>query len=238
MTDDSSAQQGGYWGNQPPPPTRATREVAGTPGANAAPGYWGTAPQEQTGSGQGLIHTTGAQPAGSPYAPAAPISNPAWSGAPASWVPQARASMRPTAPTAPPGRAGGALAISIGGFLVLLSIVTLDWAGDGLASKDFSFFHTFSDEPGPGLTQVYFGWLAYVLLVACVVAAYLLKFTGLGGTPGRWAVAAACVISSGLSFGSLWASNSLHDVIKYADAGFWCAVVGYLVIAAGVLARA
>ena len=218
MSEDGPAGGTDYWGHLPPPPTRATRQVSGGANTVPAPGYWGSAPPTDV---------TDQQPGG-----------PAWSAAPSSWAPQPRATLPPAAASARPRRASGLLTISIGGLLVLLSITTLDWAGDGLEAKDFTFFHSASSEPGPGLTQVYFGWLAYVLLAVCLVAAYLIKFTALGGLVARAAVALACVVAAALSFGSLWSGNSLHDVVTYGDAGFWCAVVGYLVIAVGTLAPA
>ena len=137
----------------------------------------------------------------------------------------------------PPSRSS-VLALTVGlvgVFLIILSFTTLTWTESGLVAKDFAFFHTFSGQPGPGLTKVYFGWLAVTGFILTTAVAVLAKLRTPIAALLRALGAALGVTFAALTFAAFAVGNSIHDVFAYAGPGFWAAILGFICIGAAAV---
>jgi hypothetical protein len=123
----------------------------------------------------------------------------------------------------------------IGVILVILSFTTLTWSDGGFVAKDFAFFHTFSSQPGPELTKLYFGWLAVSGFILTTAIAFAAKLRSPAAAVMRALGAALAVAFAALTFAALAVSNSIHDVLAHAGSGFWTAVVGFICLGAGAI---
>lgn len=123
----------------------------------------------------------------------------------------------------------------VGVFLIILSFTTLTWTKDRLVARDFSFFHTFSGQPGPELTKLYFGWLAVSGFILTAAVAVIAKWRTPIAALMRAFGAVLGVTFAALTFAALAAGNSTHDVFAYAGSGFWAAIVGFICIGAAAV---
>ena len=146
---------------------------------------------------------------------------------PAPYVPQRS--------TGGPGIVGIVLAV-VGAVAVIVSFTALEWFHEFGKAK----FSDLADATGSrtgatGIATAYFGWLAWVLLVAALLAAIVANLP----TPASGALrplgALLGLAGAGLTF---WAIKFAHfggytEFLKRADLGFYVAVGGFVLIAIG-----
>jgi hypothetical protein len=139
----------------------------------------------------------------------------------------------------------------IGALLLLLSFTRLEWyktpkaTGDSVAKITFSELHhnlnSFPDQGRPAASVAYFGWLAWVLLIALIFVAFAANlptkasdglrmlgfFLGLVGVAVTYYTLSRYAEATHDLFGT--SSGALDN----ADLGIWCALGGYLLAGVG-----
>jgi hypothetical protein len=154
----------------------------------------------------------------------------------------ARRSSHPTL-----GYPGMALMIA-GAVLLLVSFTSVNWyagttGADGVSDIGFNDLHqNLASFNAPGASTAYFGWIAWVLLIAAILV-------GLGANlPSRACDGLRVVgLAVGLA-GAAWTYYALAQYIQalrdrgvdsgvfnHAQAGVWLALAGYLLAAAGAV---
>lgn len=132
----------------------------------------------------------------------------------------------------------GILVVTLGVVLILIAFTTQNWYAasshvDSAGDVGFAELHRLASVSGGGLSRAYFGWLAWVLILAAIVVGFL------ANVPSPASIGLRAV---GLLLGLIGAAGTyaaLHgvvpggDVFHNADAGIWLAVVGYLVTGVG-----
>lgn len=123
-----------------------------------------------------------------------------------------------------------------GGVITLVAFVGLVWLQPTSLSADFTQVrHAVSASGINGLSDAYFTWLAWVLLVVAFALAVVANTGGgaargagvLGGLVGL-AGAVLTVFALRLTDG-----QSLRRYLDAAGAGFWAAVIGFALVALG-----
>lgn len=164
---------------------------------------------------------------------------------PGSWQPawsQPTPAMAPGPLPPPPVVNGRPMAVGltlagIGALLVLLSVTEVDWLNRGVfGSVSFGDLNTESGlYSGPGLFKAYFLWLGITLFVVMALLAFGVRLVRIESWLVRAGIAALGVTAAGLTFGAMWSANSFHDVVHYAGAGMWFAIVGFLLMGAAAV---
>lgn len=145
----------------------------------------------------------------------------------------------------------GIALLVVGAVSLLLSFTTLEWyktpksTGDSIGKITFSELHhnlnSFPAQGRPAASVAYFGWLAWVLLIALIVVAFAANvpskasdglrmlgfFLGLVGLAVTYYTLARYAEASHDLFGT---SNGALD---NADLGIWCALGGYVLAGLG-----
>lgn len=146
-------------------------------------------------------------------------------------------------------RLPGVLLVLAGAALVLASFRFLDWyeistrnVADSAGNVTFSSLHSSADQlGGAGSASVYFGWLAWLLLIAVIL-------TGVGANlpfgpadPLRVAGFVLAVIGVATTYlavaqlhnAQVAAGAQKHSVFHNSTWGLWTAFAGFLLAAAG-----
>ncbi|MDT4917661.1 MAG: hypothetical protein QOH89_2361 [Pseudonocardiales bacterium] len=136
------------------------------------------------------------------------------------------------------GIVGTVLAV-LGAAACVVSFTALDWFKE-LGNGKFSDLSDLTGQDGAGATGIatlYFGWLAWVLLAAAVVAAILANLPS--GVSSAMRPIGALLGLAGIG-ATLWAVGIAHGrgwtfFLKRADIGFYVALGGFLLITIGAL---
>jgi hypothetical protein len=134
----------------------------------------------------------------------------------------------------------GATFAGVGLILLIISLVALDWFGDGvLRNGQFSDLHRLvNDNPGAtGLASAYFSWLGWVLVIASFVIAVAATLPSPAAGPLRalGAVIAAAAIAFTFFAIQLSDGTAYSQFIKHAAIGFYFALGGFLLVGIGAL---
>jgi hypothetical protein len=151
-------------------------------------------------------------------------------------------SLRPPArerPRVRPGLLGSALALS-GAVLLLVSFTAVTWLSD-LGPARFADIRELLDSNGDhvaALSKAYFGWLGWALLIAAVVTALVANLSRATGNGVRALSAVIGVLGMALTFLAIkfTAEGAYGEYLKHAAVGFYLAIGGFLLAAAGALA--
>jgi hypothetical protein len=139
----------------------------------------------------------------------------------------------------------GALISLVGAAMAVVAFLGADWFAGSTPAQGARFHevHKVLQLPelkrhATGIASAYFSWLAWALLVAALLAAWVAAVPTLGRA-FRVVAPAVCVVAIGLTlaairlfsgvsdFGSYW------DALKNARIGFYLALAGFLVIGLG-----
>lgn len=130
-----------------------------------------------------------------------------------------------------------------GAVLVLLAIRFLHWydvpsGHDSSGDVTFRKLHGSAEQlGGAGVASAYFGWLAWVLLLAGIVVGVAANVPSPVSDPLRVGGFLVGLVGSAGTYYALKqhfnATGSRHDVFHNATWGVWAALVGFLLIAAG-----
>lgn len=141
--------------------------------------------------------------------------------------------------------------MAIGAVALLLSFTRLEWyktptaTGDSVGQITFSELHHnlshFPDQGRPAASVAYFGWLAWVLLMALIVVAFaanlpLKRPDGLrvlGFFLGLVGVALTYYTLSRYAQATHDLYGTSSGALDNADLGIWCALGGYLLAGVG-----
>jgi hypothetical protein len=133
--------------------------------------------------------------------------------------------------------------VLVGAGLVLLAIRFLHWydvpAGhDSSGDVTFSKLHASAEQlGGAGVATAYFGWLAWVLLIAGILVGVAANVPSPLCDPLRVAGFLAGIVGAAGTYYALAqhfnATGSHHNVLHNATWGVWAALLGYLLTAAG-----
>jgi hypothetical protein len=131
---------------------------------------------------------------------------------------------------------------AVGGVLLIISFTAVDWftRGTNEGPSHFGDIHDIVTQFS-GLVaepaKLYFGWLAWVLLAAAVVAALAANLPSPVSDAFRVVGPLVAVGGALMTFWALKivksADPSYTDYLKHARAGFWLAVAGFVVAGAG-----
>jgi hypothetical protein len=139
----------------------------------------------------------------------------------------------------------GSVLVLLGGILLVVANTALTWlSGDdgsgGTLSLKFSDIHKVFNVAGADGSQparAYFGWLAWVLLVAVVLIGLLANAPmGLSALLRPLGLVLG-LAGAGLTFWALKfdSSVSIGDELKHTSVGFWIAVAGFVLAGVGAL---
>lgn len=127
----------------------------------------------------------------------------------------------------------GATLAGVGFILLIISFTALDWVKGGVSFSDLNNAADRLDVPG--LTKSYFSYLGWLLAILLVVVAIVACLPSPVSGPLRafGAVLAAAAIA--LTLFALKGNGSFGDVFSDARAGFYVALLGFLVAGIGSL---
>lgn len=128
---------------------------------------------------------------------------------------------------------GGFVVLVIGAIGVLLSFTALSWASANVDKAKFGDIHdSLSATGASGLGATYFSWMAWALLAAAAVFAILANLPSGAQNYCR----ALGVIISLLGIGLTYAAvHNLKISVSDLGAGFWVALIGFLLIGVSAL---
>jgi hypothetical protein len=156
----------------------------------------------------------------------------------------AAAATRPPAPADFVIDGVGAAIIGVGLMLLILALTTLDWyrnvsqfgyTGSSTFGTIRAATRGYTSDGAHGLALAYFHWLAYALVALTVLTALIAKLTGsriLVLIAGNVLVALAGTILTAVAF---IAGGPASALFTHGGPGFWCAFVGFLVVAVGTV---
>jgi hypothetical protein len=152
------------------------------------------------------------------------------------------AAHRQTAPGARVGVVGLAIA-ALGAVLIIIGFTATKWLSlEGLPGLKFSDIHdaTNGDTSGAsGLAVAYFGWLAWVLFAVVAIGAIIANLPT--SVSGAFRVIGA-LVAAGAAILTFFAikldsqGGSYREYLKHSGPGYWLAVAGFLIMAAGAAA--
>jgi hypothetical protein len=136
------------------------------------------------------------------------------------------------------GVAGTALAAA-GAVLLIVSFTALTWLSD-LGPAQFHDIHVLlnaNSDHAATLAKAYFGWLGWVLIVAAVLTALAANVPPRTGNALRTVGVSVGIVSMALTFGAIkfTAEGAYSEYLKHTAAGFYLALGGFLLTAAGSL---
>ena len=131
----------------------------------------------------------------------------------------------------------GAAIAAVGLILGIVSFVTLDWVGESGQNLTFSNLKDLVDQFGTaglsGDTEIYFKWLAWVLLIVSFAIALLACLPSPASPLLRGLGVLAGLAGIGLTVWAVKGDAAWSDLFKHGQIGLWLALVGFLLIAVG-----
>jgi hypothetical protein len=129
----------------------------------------------------------------------------------------------------------GTLLASVGLVLLVLAFSSLTWFSQGLIGTNFGGLHALAGlYSAPDYFAAYFDWLGVTLLLVSVVGTYAIKLISPTFLIGRVAVLLLALAGAVTTFTApLNGGNSFSQIMSASDAGYWCAVLGFMIVGVG-----
>ena len=132
----------------------------------------------------------------------------------------------------------GIVLVTLGVVLILISFTALHWYAassqvDSAGDAGFADLHRLATVSGRGLARAYFGWFAWLLILAVIVLGFLANVPSAAALWLRVAGVLLGLAGAGATYAALHGVVPGGNVFHNADAGIWLAMIGYVIAGAG-----